>query len=118
MADKPNQSKRRIRPAQTVRQQAQETVSPKRQPRRLRRAIGQSVRPFKAAHRAGQKEYYLPIPDGKIGRFLNKRRSFIPSYFRNSFRELKEVRWPNRKQTTQLTLAVFIFAFIFGFLIT
>ena len=45
-------------------------------------------------------------------------RFIIPPYFKNSWRELKEVKWPNRKETWQLTVAVFIFSTIFGVLIT
>jgi preprotein translocase SecE subunit len=42
----------------------------------------------------------------------------VPSYFKNSWRELKEVTWPSRKETWKLTLAVFMFAIIFGLIIT
>ena len=42
----------------------------------------------------------------------------IPSYFKNSFRELKQVTWPGRKETLKLTFAVFMFAIVFGLIIT
>lgn len=64
-----------------------------------------------------KKEYYLPVPDNKVGGFLNKKRRYFPSYFRNSWTELKLVTWPNRKTTAKLTIAVLIFAIIFGTLI-
>ncbi len=38
----------------------------------------------------------------------------IPPYFRNSWRELKLVTWPNRKQSRQLTLAVIMFSVVIG----
>jgi preprotein translocase subunit SecE len=41
----------------------------------------------------------------------------LPSYFRNSWQELKQVTWPNWQQSRQLTSAVLIFAFIFGALV-
>ncbi|MDO8591364.1 MAG: preprotein translocase subunit SecE [bacterium] len=41
----------------------------------------------------------------------------VPSYFVNSWRELRKVTWPNRHETRRLTLAVFIFAVVFGALI-
>jgi preprotein translocase SecE subunit len=41
----------------------------------------------------------------------------IPSYFINSWRELRLVHWPNRRETWRLTLAVFIFAIVFGALV-
>lgn len=50
-----------------------------------------------------------------VGRVLYK--IFGIGYFTSSFKELKQVTWPNRKQTRQLTTAVIIFAVIFGLLI-
>lgn len=47
-----------------------------------------------------------------IGRFLNK--LLLVNYFRASWQELKLVTWPGRRETWQLTLAVFIFAVVFG----
>lgn len=117
MADKPRETKRKLRKVQTVREQVNKPSSANAQPRRLRRTLSAVTKPVRAARQVGKKEYYLPLPDSKPGRFLNKRRHFIPSYFRNSFKELRDVKWPNRKQTTQLTLAVFIFATIFGLII-
>lgn len=109
--------KRRIKSAETVRQKAEKSAAPAKK-RRVRSALSTAAKPIKTAHKTGKKEYYLPMPDNKFGNFLNKRRRFIPSYFRNSFQELKEVKWPNRKQTIQLTLAVFAFAVTFGTIIT
>jgi preprotein translocase SecE subunit len=47
-----------------------------------------------------------------IGRLISK--IFFLKYFVASWRELRQVTWPNRKQTAQLTLAVFVFAIILG----
>lgn len=44
-------------------------------------------------------------------------RWLIPSYFINSWREVRQVTWPNRRETWRLALAVFIFAIIFGAMI-
>lgn len=38
-------------------------------------------------------------------------------YFISSWQELRQVTWPNRRQTWQLTSAVIIFAVIFGLLL-
>jgi preprotein translocase SecE subunit len=46
-----------------------------------------------------------------VGHFL------WPAYFRNSWKELRQVTWPNRRESTQLTTAVIIFAAVFGVLI-
>jgi preprotein translocase SecE subunit len=111
---------RRIRKSETVRQKAETVSMAKEQPakpRRVRRTLGVASQPFRAARRAGKREIYLPLPDNKVGRFLNKRRHFVPRYFRESFKELKLVTWPDRQQTTQLTIAVFIFAIGFGVII-
>lgn len=57
----------------------------------------------------------------KIGRTLGKFKFFrvlgrilVPYYFRNSWKELRLVTWPNGKLTRQLTLAVMLFAIVFG----
>jgi preprotein translocase subunit SecE len=47
----------------------------------------------------------------KIMRFLSW---LMPSYFVNSWRELRLVTWPSRRETWRLTGAVFIFAIVFG----
>lgn len=38
-------------------------------------------------------------------------------YFKGSWHELRQVRWPNRKQTWVLTLAVIVFSLLLGGLI-
>jgi len=38
----------------------------------------------------------------------------LPRYFINAWREVRQVTWPSRRETWRLTLAVFIFAIIFG----
>ncbi len=109
--------KRKIRRVQTVREKSE--AAPKQvKTSKLRSAVRTAAKPVRTAHRVGKKEFYLHLPDNKVGRFLNKRRSAVPSYFRNSFKELRGVKWPSRKETTQLTIAVFVFAIIFGAIIT
>jgi preprotein translocase SecE subunit len=38
----------------------------------------------------------------------------VGRYFRNSWRELRQVRWPNRRATWKLTLAVVLFCVFFA----
>ena len=38
----------------------------------------------------------------------------VPVYFRNSWKELRLVTWPNWQQSRQLTFAVLAFAIVFG----
>ncbi len=49
---------------------------------------------------------------GKVLRLIGK--IIFPAYFRQSWRELRQVTWPNWKQSRQLTFAVMVFAIIFG----
>jgi preprotein translocase SecE subunit len=115
VAEKQTTKKRIRKGPQTVRERARDAASAKdKKPRRLRRASGVAARPLKAVRRLGRKEYYLPLPDSRLGRFLNKRRSLVPRYFRESWQELRLVTWPGRKETWQLSLAVFIFAIVLG----
>jgi len=44
-------------------------------------------------------------------------RWLAPSYFVNSWREVRQVTWPSRRETWRLTAAVFVFAIIFGGLV-
>lgn len=47
--------------------------------------------------------WYISAPFRAIGR-----------YIRDSFRELRQVRWPNRKTTWKITLSVIIYVLIIG----
>ncbi len=61
---------------------------------------------------------------GPVGRGLGKvfnRKPFrviglilLPRYFRNSWRELRQVQWPKRREARDLTFAVLAFAVVFG----
>lgn len=109
--------KRQVKKAETVRERASKTTDQPRKPRRLRRTASSIGRPFKAAHRVGKKEYYLPLPDNRAGRILNKRLSIFPRFLSNAWKELRQVEWPGRKETSKLTVAVFLFAIGFGIVI-
>jgi preprotein translocase subunit SecE len=97
----------------SVREQAAKSQDKAAKPRKLRTTASQATKPVKKVVEIGKKEVYLPMPKNKAGRFLNKRRHIIPKYFRESWKELKKVTWPDRKQTIQLTFAVFAFAIVF-----
>jgi preprotein translocase SecE subunit len=54
----------------------------------------------------------------RIGRLILKvLRWIIPNYFIESWREVRLVTWPSRRETWRLTVAVFIFALVFGALV-
>ncbi|HSX23693.1 MAG TPA: preprotein translocase subunit SecE [Candidatus Saccharimonadales bacterium] len=115
--DEQKPKKRQLRKVKTVRERAEQADSDKG-PRRLKQAGTSAIKPLRAVARTGRKEYYLPIPDNKVGRFMNKRRRLIPRYFSGAWEELRQVKWPGRKETAKLTFAVFMFAIFIGTIIT
>lgn len=103
--------KRVIRKPETVREKAAKKTETTPKPRRLHKAAGAAKRPLGAARKIGRKEYHpIKLPDNKLGRFLTTNRRFTPRFFRDAWGELKQVTWPNRKETIKLTIAVFVFA--------
>jgi preprotein translocase SecE subunit len=110
--------KRALKKPETLRERTERTASIEPKTRRLRQAASGLRRPVGAARRVGKKEYYLPLPDNRIGRFLNKRRSVTPRFLKEAWAELRQVEWPNARTTMRLTLAVFIFSLVFGAVIT
>jgi preprotein translocase SecE subunit len=74
-------------------------------PSPLRKGAGKVASPIKR----------LRIPSNPLTRGLGKFFRFItPNYFINSWREVKQVTWPSRRETWRLTGAVFVFAIVFG----
>lgn len=63
-------------------------------------------------------------PFRRLGRFLGRFRVFriigkilLPSYIRSSWRELRQVTWPDRRTSWKLTYAVIVFSIIFGVIV-
>lgn len=110
---------------QTVRQKVSIEEKPTKKSRVLSKTASTASKPIKATGR-GVKLAFKPFsfllkpfktrPMRFVGRWLS--RLLLINYFRNSWNELKQVTWPNRKQTTQLTIAVFVFALTFAVMIT
>lgn len=117
MAEKKLQKIRTLRKVETVRERSEKPVKVAKT-RKLHTAKKHISRPFRAAANIGKKEYYLPLPKNKLGNFLNKKRSFVPTYFVNSFKELQQVEWPDRRTTVQLSIAVFVFALFFSLIVS
>ena len=100
--------------APTIRQQAvtAQAKAANAKPNRLKSAVGS------AAGRLPKGKFKLPKPVNKILRPIAKPLAWLaPTYFINAWREVRQVVWPNRKETWRLTLAVFVFAVVFGALI-
>lgn len=110
-------------PSQTVRQRSQQgEAQPKR---RLRSTASKASRPISAGRRhiAGlfaPLSFLLAPFRTKPARFVGKILAtvFLINYFASSWRELKAVEWPNKRETARLTVAVFIFSIIFGTLVS
>lgn len=109
MADAQTGSKapRRIRKVETLREQVEK--------RAVTDAQVKSAGPTRKAARAIGKPVVRPL------RWLGHFRVLhiiglilVPRYFRNSWRELRQVTWPNKKESRRLTLAVMLFALLFG----
>ncbi len=73
----------------------------------IERGLRKIFRPFRFVLRP-----FKTRPMRFIGRILGK--IFLVNYFRSSWQEIKLVTWPGRRETTQLTIAVFVFAITFG----
>lgn len=108
MAEEPAKPKRRIvKKVETVREKAEKASDDSNQPRRLQKTRRRAGAPFRL-----------------LGRFfsrLNKIKPFriiglilVPRYFRNSWKELRQVTWLKFGVARRLTGAVIIFAIIFG----
>lgn len=126
MADKVAKNTKSKKPAKkslTVRERSEQTPVQKR--RLVRGAARGAGRPFRWIGRILVKAVrplrfvlwpFKTRPVRFIGRVLAA--IFFLRYFRNAWKELREVTWPNRKETWQLTFAVFVFAIIFGVMVT
>ena len=113
MADGPTKPKRRLRTApETVRERAERVQEAAEKPKRKHRPskIFAIFAPLKPIGQALQK-FGRWKPAHILGLIL------LPRYVRNSWRELRHVTWPNRRESLRLTSAVIIFATIFGILI-
>ncbi|MBQ3280370.1 preprotein translocase subunit SecE [Candidatus Saccharibacteria bacterium] len=72
---------------------------PKKQPK--------AEKPAKKPEKEGKKVFILFRPFVALGRYL-----------RDSWREIRQVRWPNRKATWKMVLAVLIYTALFVLIIS
>lgn len=111
MAEESGKSKRRvIKKNESVREQAEKAAENSKQPRRLQTTKRHASAPFRATGRGL----------GKLGKFKPFRiigLILVPPYFRNSWKELRQVTWPSRRDSRRLTFAVIVFAIVFGCLV-
>lgn len=119
MAENQDQKRKpRIRKsAPTVRERVEiaQAKATKEKPQRVRKAVSLVPKPKVRLHLPNNKvlatvcRIFAPV-----GKVLSK---LAPRYFVNSWREVRQVIWPNRRETWRLTLAVFVFAIVFGALV-
>ena len=109
---------------ETVRERAAKASEAEVKPRRIRNTASKANKPLKAIGRGaalGARPFSFLLapfrtrPARFVGRLLTK--IFFLKYIRNSWRELRQVSWPNRHDTIKLTLAVFVFATAFALLV-
>lgn len=113
--------KKRIRKVETVRERAEKAQKSVDKPKRIRSTATKATKPFKLIW-LGLVTVLRPFrfvlkpfktrPARFIGRILAN--VLFLGYVRNSWKEVKQVTWPSRKETLRLSLAVFVFAFVFG----
>lgn len=114
----PGSKKVRIRKtAPTIRERVEDAKAkneaPKK-PSRIKPAMLLIARPLRPL----RKIRFPKLPDNKVFRTLRRILSiFIPRYIINSWKEVRLVTWPNRRETWRLTGAVIVFAVIFGALV-
>ena len=121
MAEQPSIKKRLVKNPETFRERALKAATESDQPTKTARLRGQLGQPLKRAlrplgrfiNKLFRRQPFRLI--GKVLKFIG--RIVFPSYFRNSWRELRLVKWPNRTESRQLTFAVLVFAIIFGGLV-
>lgn len=114
-----NKSKRRLKaPVETVRQK-QASTQDKAERYDARRRRGRATRlltwPFRKIAGLGVWQTKAWKPFKFVGHWVGL--AIWPPYFRNSFKELQMVTWPNWRESWRLTFAVLAFAAVFGVLI-
>ena len=121
MANEPkptlSKRKRRIRATETVRDQQakRRQIKENVKPSRTRAVLRWLARPFRwiGSWKVWQWKGWKPVRFvGKIVGYI----LFIP-YLKHSFRELRQVTWPNWKQSWRLTWAVLVFSVFFGVIV-
>lgn len=122
-----HKKRRTVRKAksETVREKMAKASESEAKPRRIRQTASKANQPLKALGKGialGARPFAFLLTPFKtkparfVGRILAK--VLFINYIRNSWRELKQVTWPTRRETIKLTVAVFVFATAFALLIS
>lgn len=101
------------RKIESVRERADKNYARHEKEPRRRKVTSAAARPVRSIGRIAKKEFHpIKLPDTKLGIFLSKRRSFMPRYVIDSFKELKLVTWPSFRQAITLSFAVIVFSVV------
>ncbi len=100
----------------TMRENAAKLRKEANRPKRVRKAAANATKPVSAFVNLINREFHIIKRKGD-GDFFSKSRKLTPRYFREAFKELRLVTWPDRSETWRLVFAVFIFSIITGTLI-
>ena len=106
--------KRRIRRVETVREKSEKSQKQQEKPSKIRLVWHGFTAPLRFVGR-GIRAVGRALAKFKVFRAIG--RVLWPYYFRNSWKELRQVTWTKWKQSRQLTLAVLLFSIVFGVLI-
>lgn len=114
VSNRPEKPKRRLKPAQTMREQSAAATAKAEAPKR-RSLIGRIITaPFRLIAWILRPPFRF-LNRFKLFRFIGY--IFVPPFVRSAWKELKQVDWPNFRQTRDLTVAVIIFSIIFGVIV-
>lgn len=113
MAEVTPGKKRSIKKSETVRERASRADESKPKRRVIKntaRTISKPLRVLKPVAKPFQTKPVKTV--GKVVGWV-----LWPKFVRGAWSELRQVTWPGRRDTWRLTLAVFVFALVFGTLI-
>ena len=113
MANSKKRTPKTRKPKETLRERNLKAAEAKSRPRRIRRAATSAAKPVGKVSQALKTEFHI-FPQSENSGFFTKSRKATPSYFVKSVSELKNVTWPERKETWKLVFAVFVFALMMG----
>lgn len=120
-AEKKSAKKRQLKRTETVRQRAERGVSTQPKSRHVRKAASKLSRPAKAIWNGirviARPFAFLLIPfKTKPARFVGRiiASVLLFKFFREAWQELRQVKWPNARETYRMTVAVFVFSLVFG----
>lgn len=125
MAEKSGKpAKRQLKKVETVRERAERSGNELPRKRRVSATANKASRPFKMVGRGIAKVLrplaFILIPfKTRPLRFVGRVLAAILflKFFRASWKEVRQVEWPDIRTTLRLTVAVFIFSILFGSLV-